>query len=69
MERELHGTPAVQMRFSGNLAQDSIDFWTIAVPQRSFSFLLMYYCLHSRCAELAPLLEKSVDSFRVARKN
>jgi chromate transport protein ChrA len=64
MAIQLNGTAATQMRFSGDFgAGNRIDHWAIAVPRPGFAFLLMLQCDRTRCAEVAPLLEESRDSF------
>lgn len=63
MSLRLNGTPATQMRFSGDFeGGNHIDHWAIAVPRPGYALLLMLQCERARCAEVAPLLEQSRDS-------
>lgn len=65
---QLNGAPAVQLRFSGDRTQEfKGDFWTVAIPRNTFTYVMMLFCRRGFCKELAPLLEQTRDSFKVVK--
>jgi hypothetical protein len=66
---QLSRVSSTRMRFSGDFAGGrAVDRWEIIVPQKGFAFLLTMQCDRRKCEELAPVLERSQDSFSVGRQ-
>jgi hypothetical protein len=63
LELKVGGAPATQLRFSGDFGDHRIDHWAIAIPRDGFAFVLMLQCERKRCDTLAPVLERTRDSF------
>jgi hypothetical protein len=61
---QLGSVSSTRLRFSGDFAGGrAVDRWEIIVPQKGFAFLLTMQCERKKCEELAPILERSQNSF------
>jgi hypothetical protein len=67
LELTVGGVAATQLRFSGDFGDHRIDHWAIAIPRDGFAFVLMLQCERKKCDALAPVLERTRDSFSLGR--